>query len=401
MDIWDYNLFINSNLLLMNRFTCVLLLLMVAFRPVSGQEVLIPAPGLNQTIDSVTRAHLLRDLNAFLQAKEGDCKDNKYVLEEHRLETSALLDEMKAIEEHGQLKDTVFYKPYLTNLIMLDSNKFLVGISYMGISGNIPCLRASFKMFAGKDRDNFHFYAPLKENIAGWGLKEKDGYRFYYKDTINEKALLQYLQTVTYYDLKIGVPIYNTDFYCCDNLDEALKITGIDYKSDYSGYRRSTLLSKTGDKRLVVNGSFTPEFKYDPHDLFHERLRLALPVDSINRPVDEGCAYLYGGSWGLSWETILARFKDYADQHPEADWQQLYISKKDFAGGNSPLNIAYVINALLVQKLEQERGFAAVRRLILCGKRQEGDDNYFAALASVMGIGKGRFNDYVWQLIKS
>ena len=44
----------------------------------------------------------------------------------------------------------------------------------------------------------------------------------------------------------------------------------------------------------------------------------------INRPVDEGCAYLYGGSWGYTWEEVLTRFKNYLAANPNADWLTLY-----------------------------------------------------------------------------
>ena len=56
--------------------------------------------------------------------------------------------------------------------------------------------------------------------------------------------------------------------------------------------------------------------RFDPHDLWHERLRLVMKSEVINRPVDEGCAYLYGGSWGYTWQEIITKFKKYAAKTP-------------------------------------------------------------------------------------
>lgn len=366
-----------------------------------AQYNVIPSPELNKTVDSVTMSQIMYDLNAFIKAKEKVNSDNAYILAGHLPETSALLDEMKAIERSEKIADTSFYKAYLTNLARLDSSKFIIGISYIGVKDAIPHLRASFKLMGVKINGAFRFYAPLKEYTAGWKTIKIDPYNFYYRDTINEKALRQYCETVAYYDQKIGVSKYPTDFYCCCNLDEALGIIGVDYKSDYSGYAKNSFSAKEEHKYLVVNGAFTPEFTFDPHDLFHERLRFILSKDSINRPVDEGCAYLYGGSWGISWEGILKKFRDYAAAYPEADWLKLYIEKKNFLEGNTPLSISYAINALLVQKLEQERGFPAVLQLASCGKREDGDANYFMALEKTMGITKARFNEVVGKLIIS
>ena len=122
-------------------------------------------------------------------------------------------------------------------------------------------------------------------------------------------------------------------------------------------------------------------------------------MNNANRPVNEGCAYLYGGSWGESWETILAKFKTYAAEHPNADWLNLYLATANFEDGDKPLKTAYMLNALIVQKIEREQGFEKVMELLGCGPRQKGDDNYFAALKKITGIDKENFNAKMRELI--
>ena len=139
--------------------------------------------------------------------------------------------------------------------------------------------------------------------------------------------------------------------------------------------------------------------EFDPHDLWHDRLHNMYSTAIINKPVDEGCAYLYGGSWGIEWKEILAAFRGYAAKNEHADWLSLYISEQNFVEGTKRLNIAYAINALIIQQLEKEKGFDAVKVLLCCGKREKGDENYFRTLEKVAGISKGMFNNRVDRLI--
>jgi hypothetical protein len=122
--------------------------------------------------------------------------------------------------------------------------------------------------------------------------------------------------------------------------------------------------------------------------------------DIINRPVDEGCAYLYGGSWGYTWKEIITKFKKYAGENPKADWVTLYTENKIFDGKEKPMYVPYFLNALIAQKIEMEKGFPAVLELLGCGKREKGDENYFKVLEMITGITKANFNNSMSELIK-
>src|SRR6185312_7866439 len=82
-----------------------------------------------------------------------------------------------------------------------------------------------------------------------------------------------------------------------------------------------------GNRTVIVSGEKSVDGfnTWDPHDWWHARLHRVVPVSTIYRPVDEGMAYLYGGSWKTyTWKDVLGRFKDYAAAHPDADWLTLY-----------------------------------------------------------------------------
>lgn len=361
-----------------------------------AQSVIIQN-GINLPQDTTVKKQLVNSLNGFLSQKEQPNKENQFVLKEELLEISALLDEMKGMDRKDKAND--FYRPYLTNVVKMDENNFMVQFSYIGVSENTPVLRASFKLLAKKADGQFYFSSPLKQNTKPWKTQRMVNVTYHYKDTLNNADAKKYLEMVTFYDKKLKVAQQPISFYYCNNFSEVLQLAGIDYKLDYNGSRSDNLSAHENDGSLLVVGGSSYHYTFDLHDLWHERLRYALSYDITNRPVDEGCAYLYGGSWGVSWPEVSVKFKQYAADNPNADWFKLYTENTKFEDDKRPMYIAYVLNALIVQKVEKEKGFAPVMELLGCGKREKGDENYFKVLEKVTGISKADFNAEMLKLI--
>lgn len=61
----------------------------------------------------------------------------------------------------------------------------------------------------------------------------------------------------------------------------------------------------------------------------------------------------------------------------------------------------YVTNALLVQKIEKEKGFASVLEFVSCGKYTKDNENYFKSLEKLTGITKANYNSQIWELINT
>ncbi len=364
-----------------------------------GQSLIV-MDGVSLPKDSATKNELISSLNGFLDQKEGPNKENKFVLKEDLLAMSALLDEIKGMEKNAKLKDDHFYKAYLTNAVKLDNSDLLVQFAYVGTSENAPVLRASFRLLAKKQDGQFYFYSVLKQNTLAWKTKKLNNITFHFKDKFDDATANAYLKAVNSYDARLKTPVTPFDFYFCDNFPEVQQVLGIDYNLGYTGIKYDDISSHENNTNLEINGGYDGPLCFDPHDLWHDRLHRVLSTDVINRPVDEGSAYLYGGSWGTSWEQVLAMFKKYAREHPDANWLNLYINTTNFEDGAKPMKVAYAINALIVRKLEKEKGFAPVMELLSCGKREQGDDNYFRALEKVSGISKAGFNAAVWKLIR-
>jgi hypothetical protein len=365
-----------------------------------AQDVIIPQ-GINLPIDTSVRSALLSSLHGFLVfAMQYPNNKNKFILSGDLPETSALLDEFRGLQRNEKLKDDNFYKPYLQNVTEIGDDVYLLQLSYMSVTADGPLLRASFKLLAKKEGAVFYFSSPLKQFTAGWKITKMGNIHFHYKEVLVFADSKAYLDAVSFDDKKLNTETQPIEFYYCDNFPEVEQILGIDYKMDYSGMKLSNITSHENNINLMINGWNSSGHRFDPHDLWHERLRNVMNADIINRPVDEGCAYLYGGSWGLNWPEVIVLFKKFIVENPNADWLNLYTTSKVFNTSDKPLRVPYLINALVVQKIEKEKGFSAVLPLLGCGKRETGDENYFLALHKISGINKGNFNKAVGDLIR-
>jgi hypothetical protein len=357
---------------------------------------------INLPKDTLVTNNLIKSLNGFLSLKEKPNKENTFVLNEDLLETSILIDEMKGIEKSGKYKDDNFYKGYLTNVAPINKTDFLIQFSYIGVFESTPILVASYEIM-GKLRDNkFYFCSPLKRNTASWQNKKNGNYVFHFKNSLNEKVVSEYIKNVQYFDKKLNAQNKKIEWYGCNDLPELLQIIGVNYKLDYNSQNATTFSAIENNSLLIVSGENNTGFDaFDPHDLWHDRLHNVISTSIINKPVDEGCAYLYGGSWGIGWTQILKTFKEKVSSNPKSDWLSLYEQFYNFGESKEKhLLVSYVINALIVQKIEKEKGFASVIELLSCGKYEKTNEKYFATLDKLTGINKNNFNDNIWALIK-
>jgi len=318
-----------------------------------------------------------------------------YVNKDARLQTWALLDEMKDIDNlPGGAAG--FYKCYLSNVVALNDSSFGIQISYVGRDEKSP-LRAVFNVVAVSKGGVFHFSSPLESETKSWNTHKIGSSTFHFKSLSLPETASRYASKLTEYESRLNNGGKN-DIYYCSNLPEALSVVGIQYKKDYNGIMYNGLSSAEKGSFLDVLGYKSDYF--DPHDLWHDCLRMVLSPKEINRPVDEGCAYLYGGSWVVySWQDVLKMFKEkFAST---SDWIKVYNENKQFGPDpKKPLYSAYVLNGLIVNNIETEKGFAAVYSLLSCGPKQGDNKNYFAALKTITGVGKDTYSKYVGGLLK-
>lgn len=350
--------------------------------------------------DSNENKKLLESLNAFLLKAQGPNEKNDMVFESEKVETFLLLDELNGIQKSGKFQDSLFYKPYLNNVVRLSDKEYFVQISYLGVKENMGMLRASFDLLAHRSGEVFLFSSPLKMNTKDWKIEKMGGHLFYYEQTLNSTKAKEHSRLVFEFDKKLKSFNKITKLYCCKNLIQLMHILGVTYKADYNGSASSIWSSSSGNDQIVLLGNNNESFdNFDPHDLWHDRLSMVVPRSQVNKPVDEGCAYLYGGSWGLSWKEIFNEFKNQIAINRNADWitikeNPVYFKTKEFNNSAD-----YIVNALLVQKIEKEKGFDGVWQLLNCSKQEKGNQKYYDTLQRLTGITKENYNASVWKLI--
>ena len=373
----------------------------------TGQTKLLIIPvNINLPKDTIKSNHLIKSLNGFLSQKENTNKENTFILKEDLLGVSILLDEMKGIEKSVKYKDDNFYKGYLTNVVQIDNEDFLIQFSYVGVTENTPILVASFEILAKEKDSKFYFSSPIMRNTISWQSKKIGNCTFHFKNTLNTKVAAEYVKAVALFDKKLNAPEGKIEWYGCIDFPDVLKTIGVSYKADYNGRSSTTFNANENRTLLLVSGAENASFdSFDLHDLWHERLRNVYSRNIINKPIDEGCAYLYGGSWGITWREILKLFKEKVASNKKIDWlEQISYNTAQINFGESEqkhLMADYVVNALLVQKIEKEKGFNAVIEFLCCGKNKKGgNENYFIVLEKLTGINKSNFNEKIWELIK-
>jgi hypothetical protein len=366
----------------------------------NAQTVLRVNPNIALPQDSVESKILISSLNEFLIAAQKPNEENKLVLETEKVETFILLDEVKDIEKSGKYKDDYFYKPYLTNVVPLKDKGYLLQVSFMGTSENVALLRTSFDFIAHKKDNSFLFSSPLLRNTKNWKVEKVANNIFHYQGNLNKAKVQEFNKLTSVFDKKLNALNKVTEYYLCENIIDLQQLVGVDYKADYNGRAESVWSSSFGDRKVIVMGNNNAAFdSFDPHDLWHDRLSLVIPRSQVNKPVDEGCAYLYGGSWGFSWKEIFKEFMVQVASNKNTNWAEIketpiYFKTKEFNNSAD-----YIVNALLVHKIEKEKGFGGVWEFLNCGKYEKGNENYYKVLEKLTGITKASYNDKVWELI--
>ncbi|MFZ1257763.1 MAG: hypothetical protein WAR77_15490, partial [Saprospiraceae bacterium] len=233
--------------------------------------------------DSIESKRLTTSLNDFLLAAQKPNEENTFIFESEKIETLIQLDEIYGIEKSGKFKDDFFYKPYLTNVVLMKDHNYLIQVSYIGTNEKVALLRASFEFIAHKTNNSFKFSSPLLKNTKNWKVKKVGNNIFHYQNTINKEKVKEFNKLTSSFDLKLKSTNKITDYYCTDNIIEMQKLIGVEYKSDYNGRAESVWSTIYGDRKLIVFGNNNSTFnEFDPHDLFHSRLSLVISRSKVN-----------------------------------------------------------------------------------------------------------------------
>lgn len=350
--------------------------------------------------DSIDAAMIIAKLPVFLRSIELGNDSTPFIPDTLKAETYVLLDEMRGTAMHETTHQPDFYKPTLINIVNVFPHHFLIQLQFAAVTNNTVNLRAIFELMAHVDKGVVYIYSPLQFYTKHFKRDVEQFVTFVYPGTINQDKVSSYKMYKASFDEKIGLKNKQTIIYCCENLPEMQGLVGVVYKSDYSGRRNAIWSANYANQHIQVMAYNNAHFdQFDPHDLFHERISVLKPRSALYRPADEGCAYLYGGSWGFSWEEILKQFKTQMADQKIHDWIQVKEKPLYFKTAEFSNSADYIVMALIVRELEKKRGFPAVLDFLNLGPQTAGHEKFYAFMEKEFGIKKKQYNVFVDGLI--
>lgn len=361
-------------------------------------EKLKISPDINMPKDSLETEALLSSVNSFLIAAQND-SPNKWILPTEKIETQLLIDEIIDIQKSKQPESDSFYKGYLTNITPLENSNYTIHISYIGTDIGSAKLRANFELLAHKSGDSYLISSPLLRKTKNWKTKTIQNHVFHYPFEIDSEKVQQFAELTSFYDEKLKNNDKESHYYMCTDEMDPLKLFGVEYKSDYNGWElNNSWESSTKEKNLfVLNASSL--YGFDTHDLWHNRLNQVIARKKVHHRVNCHIAYLHGGSWGFSWEELFPLFIENFVIGQNVDWLEHKQNKSHLLTDGHKNYTDDFIGALIVQKIEKEKGFEGVWELLLT-KRTKADEEYFAVTKKLIGISKKNYNKEASKLIE-
>ena len=383
-----------------NKLPCIVFILFVITNINAQTNYLTIDKNIRLPKDSVERTSLTHDLNDFLLSVREGKGIELWVLPEEKNETQILIEEIQDFAND----DTISYQPYLVNIEALsDKISYAVQVVYISLESSQP-LHALFEFIVHKKDGKFLFSSPLKRYTKDWHTKTDGHIVFYYQNKNHETAVDQYAKFIKEYDEKLGVT-RKADFYFCDDCEsmaQMMRLVGMPYKLDYNGFDWNSLAFEMEDKVIdIFSKRLAQQTTIDPHDLFHISAGYAIPMEHRNHYMICGCAYVYCGSWRISWTDIQKMFKTRMTFDKNTDWLKLYFDRYNFGESQERhLLVTQFVNALLIEKTEREQGFPAVMKLLSSGNIYKERETFFKILKEVTGINEKNFNKKVGKLIE-
>lgn len=378
----------------MNR---LLALILIMFSANSSKAVnLVLDVDVPQLVDS---SALLAGINGFCSDLADENFDGVWCLPADKAcsmpQFEILCDELqKAVEDTNVRVSIVDIAP-------LTADTCLVQLSIVNaVSAQLLSL---FEIVATKLEGRYLFSSVLSRNMKAMQKVGCEGINVYFNNDADRLLAERYVETALSFDRKFGA-IHPANAFLCENgtsLMQMFRLLGINYLRDAVGSSWSMVDFEYPDVAFYFYTNRYKDEGVDSHDLFHSRASLAIESDAVNSYMVCGGGYVYGGSWGMSWNEIKSKFKANMKYDAETDWLKLYFERFNFGDSKEKhLLITQFVNALIIEQVEAEQGFDAVVKLLSSGNMNKERQRFFNILESVTGINEHNFNAKVCELIE-
>ncbi|MDU1891055.1 MAG: hypothetical protein E6767_10220 [Dysgonomonas sp.] len=381
-------------------FICLVLFLPVLI--IAQTDYLTIDKNIRLPKDSTERNDLITRINDFLFAISRKTENNTYILIEEKSETQIIINEIESLLNE---KDNVDIKPFLLSAeLFYDRQAYLIQVAYCTSQKGGQSIKGIFDFIAHKTDKGFLISSPLLRNTQDWKTEKEGNLIFHYQDIIAENIISQYIKYITEYDRQLNLNKTTEYYFCddCESMTQMLQLCGIRYKVDYNGLTWNGISFVTDEKIIFIQSQRqSRQKKIDPHYLYHSQADFATADENKNYYMICAGANVYSGCWGMDWKQIQKMFKDKIGYDKKTDWLKLYYNRCNF--GESQQKYIFVttfINGLLIEKVEKEQGFSAVKSLYASGDMYENKDSFFENLEKVTGINEANFNKKIGKIIE-
>lgn len=297
-------------------------------------------------------------------------------------------------DQQADINDTTSQKQ-LINMYPVAPGQYFISVAIISSSGPAPLLKKIINLIASDRGGKISFALPLNYLTRSWKTRKVGNITYHYPDEINIDRAKKFDKKNTLISAKLGLQPEGMDFYLCNNYQEILPLLGLEYSAEANGNTRN---GYGVDAKCIFSVMHNEDFS---HDLFHYYAAKVRKVPR-NSAAEEGIAY----SWGNAYYTdekgemilqqdLVIQLRLYLQQHPNASLYDLF--SKNPAVFNSMAKVRSVISGVICDEVERQKGTSGIIALINCGK---GDDNYMAAVNSLININKTNFDTAVKALLK-
>lgn len=369
--ILSYGLFINKS-----------------FSQVSDSTLIISKPAFYLISDTIIRAELTNALKGFLKPRNDDVKTNPYIDLEYLKESVEpfywLENALKRMPN-----DTHFSTPTLLTVLPIGNKKYIVKLAYMAInkeSPNIPELNLITSIEVRKNNNGYFFYNTIDYNTRLYNVKKVGNIKYVYPNNLDDEKAQKMNGFNTSFAKKFNVEPLKITYYKCENPEQLFKMLGFDYIENMYYSLSGGLAYQWVNTLLAGNNSELYE---------HEAVHFYTSVLFQHKftVVDEGYATYIGGSGGVALDNLVIFAKSYIDKNATFDILGLATNFKIRVESGVP--ITYILSALVCRDIENKLGIEGIKKLFT----PEPQEDYFATLKRVNGIGKEEFTAYIKGLL--
>jgi hypothetical protein len=294
----------------------------------------------------------------------------------------------------GDVNDSTSQKQ-LINMYPVAVGQYFISIAVIGPNGSAPVLKKIINLIGNDRSGKITFTLPLNYLTRLWKTRTIGNIIYHYPDAINVGRAKKFDEKNKLIPTKLGLQPEGMNFYLCDNYQEILHLLGLGYDAESNGRVKD---GYGVDGNCIFSVMHNEDFSHDAFHYYAAKVRKT----ARNSAAEEGIAY----SWGNAYYTdekgemilqkdLVVQLRIFLQQHPQASLYDMFI--KNPVVFNSMAKVRSVISGIICDEVERQKGVSGVIALINCGK---GDDNYLAAVNSLININKANFDVAVKALLK-